>query len=166
VTLSGGNPAIHELRDLVVQIQTLIGSFVAVETQGSKWRDWLLGVDLLVVSPKPPSSGMATEQHRREIDRFMINAEELPALQRAIKIVVFDENDLEWADAFMVEYPWPRKFISVGTDPPTPGERLEDTRAVVCDRYRWLSERVPYLVSEVTVYPQLHVLAYGHQRGV
>jgi len=166
VTFSGGNPALHDLETLVSDIQNA-GVNVCVETQGSKWRDWLSMVAMLVVSPKPPSSGMATDEHREETDRFMAEADRSqPLNRRAIKIVVFDEDDLTWADAFMIEYPWPHLYLSVGTDPPHEHETLLETRDRVCDRYRWLCERVPYLASRVTVLPQLHVLAYGHQRGV
>src|SRR6478752_6895841 len=38
------------------------GYEVAVETQGSRWREWLGGVDRLVVSPKGPSSGMGQDR--------------------------------------------------------------------------------------------------------
>lgn len=165
VTFSGGNPAIHDLEPLTYTIQQ-DGLMVVVETQGSKWNDWLLDVDMLVVSPKPPSSGMVSEKHRRETDEFMIRAEQKDSLHRAIKIVVFDERDLEWADIFMLEYPWERLFLSVGTDPPERSETIHMIRHKVCERYRWLCEQVPRMSSEVTIYPQLHVLAYGHQRGV
>lgn len=171
VTLSGGNPVIHDLEMLVDELQGVLGMDVAVETQGSKWSDWLYDVDMLVVSPKPPSSGMVSKAHRQQTEHFMRRAERLDPSRRAIKIVVFDETDLDWADGFMVEWPWAKLYLSVGTDPPEvppglPAEPIAITRRKVCDRYRWLGERVPYLTSEVTICPQLHVLAYGHQRGV
>jgi len=166
VTLSGGNPAIHDLEELVDEIHEA-GMQVAVETQGSRWKPWLSAVDMLVVSPKPPSSEMVNEVNRRVTDVFMHQAERSVSYEhRAIKIVVFDDRDLVWADAFMVEYPWAKLYLSVGTDVPEPGETLAETRRKVCDRYQWLSDRVPYLASEVTIMPQLHVLAYGHARGV
>jgi 7-carboxy-7-deazaguanine synthase len=165
VTLSGGNPAIHDLGELVTALQ-LSGLKVAVETQGSRWNDWLPLVNQLIVSPKPPSSGMATPLHQRTTTKFMREASVVPERRRAIKIVVFDQTDLWWADAFMTTHPWERLFLSAGTDPPHPGEELDETRWKVCERYRWLCEVAPQLVSEVTVLPQLHVLAYGHARGV
>lgn len=166
VTLSGGNPAIHGLLDLRHGIQQ-VGMSVAVETQGSVWNDWLTGVDHLIVSPKPPSSGMVSDKHLKQTARFMEYAERwIPSDRRSIKVVVFDDLDLEFAEAFMLEYPWVNKFLSVGTDVPEPGETLAETRRKVCDRYRWLCERTPGLTVEVTTFPQLHVLAYGHLRGV
>jgi 7-carboxy-7-deazaguanine synthase len=166
VTFSGGNPAIHRLGPLTQAVQDA-GMWVVVETQGSIWNEWLGDVNTLVVSPKPPSSGMVNDRHRQQTELFMYHAEQaLPPGERAIKIVVFDEEDLVWADEFMVRFPWPRLFLSVGTDPPVVGEPLDVTRRKVCERYRWLCEQLPRLSSEVTVFPQLHVLAYGHQRGV
>src|SRR3954453_7764862 len=40
VTLSGGNPALHQLGALVGVLHER-GSLVGAETQGSVWRDWL-----------------------------------------------------------------------------------------------------------------------------
>src|SRR5271165_5967714 len=70
VVLSGGNPALLELGPLVLALQRT-GKRVAVETQGSRWRDWLGTVDRLVISPKPPSSSMATPEHLDELRCFM-----------------------------------------------------------------------------------------------
>jgi len=70
VTLSGGNPALLELGDLVALLHAA-GRRVAVETQGSVWRDWLGDVDLLTISPKPPSSGMATAANEAETRAFL-----------------------------------------------------------------------------------------------
>src|SRR3954469_6718111 len=95
VTLSGGNPALHRLDALVDRLQDA-GFKVAVETQGSVWRPWLAGVGRLTISPKPPSSGMATEIHARQLARFMSAA--AGAFDRSVlKVVCFDEVDVTWA---------------------------------------------------------------------
>src|SRR5207244_13541299 len=70
VTISGGNPALHELGPLVASLRSN-GYHVATETQGSVWRPWLATVDRLTVSPKPPRSGMATVKHRAQLEDFM-----------------------------------------------------------------------------------------------
>ena len=57
IVISGGNPALHDLSELTKILQTS-GFKVAVETQGTKHKEWLNTVDRLCVSPKPPSSGM------------------------------------------------------------------------------------------------------------
>ena len=55
VTLSGGNPAIHELAALVARLHADVRK-VAVETQGTVYRPWIADCDVVTVSPKPPSS--------------------------------------------------------------------------------------------------------------
>lgn len=164
VTLSGGNPAVHELRPLVAALndQRLL---VSVETQGSLWREWLAHVQMLVVSPKPPSSGMATDIHRKQTTRFMEEATKRKrADARALKIVVFDDDDYEWATEFITTLGkgW-RTFVSVGT--PIPDDQ---PIPAILDRFRWLAERVAadMTLRHVRVLPQLHVLAWGQVRGV
>lgn len=161
VTLSGGNPALLELGELVQRLRHY-GYRSAVETQGSKWKDWLADVDCLTVSPKPPSSGMATKQEA-ELDDFMCSMS-LARIERrrdALKIVVFDEEDYQWARKVLGTWStWPR-FLSCGT---VIGEPLEDTAA----RYRWLMERTAgdKAMQTTRVLPQLHVVGWGHKQGV
>jgi 7-carboxy-7-deazaguanine synthase len=160
VSISGGNPALH-LLDAVVDGLHEAGYKVAVETQGSRWLPWLNTVDRLTVSPKPPSSGMATPEHEAEFATFMERA----AHHRiALKIVCFDETDLEWAKTRLQRYPHIPAFLSAGTPIPAP----EDIRAGLAASYRWLCERVagdPEL-RHVRVLPQLHVIAWGDAVGV
>lgn len=60
VTLSGGNPALlPQLGELVTLLRSQ-GIATAVETQGSRWQEWLYDIDEVTLSPKPPSSGMST----------------------------------------------------------------------------------------------------------
>lgn len=172
VTLSGGNPAIHDCSDLVASLQEL-GYLVSVETQGSIWRDWLKEVDHLTVSPKPPSSKMATAAHVAQTYSFLATAHDsMPGHQRSIKVVVFDDQDFEWARSLIeerkAEMQWWDTYLSVGTNPPDPAESIEATRGHICDRYRWLCEKVSGdpAFSNTRVYPQLHVLAWSHARAV
>jgi 7-carboxy-7-deazaguanine synthase len=177
VTLSGGNPALLNLGPLVTMLQEE-GYKIAVETQGSVWKDWLGAVDLLTISPKPPSSRMATPAHEEQADRFVeraFGAMGHDTRRLAIKIVVFDDRDYEWARDFLVRYRAIDGYLSVGTArdpmtlPGTEGERLIETRDGVCDSFAWLAEKVANdreLSSYVRVLPQLHVLAYGHKIGV
>lgn len=163
VTLSGGNPAIHDLGDLVrtLNAQRLM---VAVETQGSRWRDWLDRVQKLVVSPKPPSSGMATDRHVEETARFLDRAEKSVRYgRRALKIVVFDEADFAWAKALLSERTQWEAHLSVGTPIPE-----DQPLHQILARFQWLAERVAsdMALRHVRVLPQLHVLAWGQVRGV
>jgi 7-carboxy-7-deazaguanine synthase len=162
VVLTGGNPALHELAPLVAELQRQ--SFdIAVETQGSVWRDWLAHVDTLVVSPKPPSSGMAGPEQATQFEVFMRRADEHGA-QLALKIVVFDEADLLYAEEIASTFPAPL-YLSVGTDQ---GLDEEATKRGVLRRLRWLNEAVARhpALARAHVMPQLHVLAWGTARGV
>lgn len=162
VTISGGNPALHRLDDLIDGLHA-DGFKAAVETQGSVWRPWLGRVDRLTISPKPPSSGMASESHARQFERFMTAA--VPVLTRAVlKVVCFDEGDVRWAKALVGRWPQVPVFLSAGTPMPAP----TDLRAAVGDRYRWLCERVAadHELAAARVLPQLHVIAWKGATGV
>jgi 7-carboxy-7-deazaguanine synthase len=164
VTVSGGNPALHELDPLISSLRSR-GYRVGVETQGSVWRAWLGLVDRLTVSPKPPSSGMATPRHEEVLASFMAAALTSQASVGLImKIVCFDEGDLRWAKQTAQKWPHVPLFLSAGTPVPSPGP----VRDAVGERYRWLCERVAGDVelARVRVLPQLHVIAWKEAAGV
>jgi 7-carboxy-7-deazaguanine synthase len=162
VVLSGGNPALLDLGALVLALRR-DGMRVAVETQGSRWRDWLADVDRLVISPKPPSSDMASPDQIAALRAFMSKVTFAPA--PVLKIVVFDQADLEWAAARHCDHPQLPLFLSAGTDVGLPdNETISRLRA----RYRWLCEMVARRsdLRAVSVLPQLHVIAWGTTKGV
>ena len=173
VVLSGGNPALHHADSL---IDMLVGcrATIAVETQGTVYRDWLDRVDQLIVSPKPPSSGMDTERHRRQLVRFVTRAAEYsrewPVRGLALKIVVADEGDYAYAARLHAMWPEVPFYLSVMTEQPNeswhPSD--DDVRLTVADRYRWLCERAAAdpAMDDVVVLPQLHVVAWGARAGV
>lgn len=180
VTLSGGNPAIYDLSDTVNELH-LRGNLVSIETQGSVCPEWLRDIDQIVVSPKPPSSGMtqAADDFRQFAPALAtLLAEGDPddghlARRPAIKVVVFSDDDFLWAldtygEVWGQHFPGTPLYLSVGTDPPREAEHLADTRAGVCDRMAWVMDRVARYGGPIPlrVGPQLHVLAYGHARGV
>jgi 7-carboxy-7-deazaguanine synthase len=161
VTLSGGNPALLKLGPLVAGFQGM-GIRVAVETQGSRWRDWLGFVNCLTISPKPPSSGMA-DLVAKDLDGFMYAASAARGQRQrdALKVVVFDDADLEFAADVFHRFPsWPR-YLSCGTDV---GEPI----TTLTERYRWLLGRVAHdkRFAQARAFPQLHVVAWGHVKGV
>jgi 7-carboxy-7-deazaguanine synthase len=165
VTLSGGNPALLELGELVGRLRAA-ATRVAVETQGSVWRDWLDGVDLITISPKPPSSGMASAANEAETRAFTARAVAAPG-RAVLKVVVFDEADYMWASRLRERYPQLSFHLSCGTDPPGAGQSRVEVLAGVSARYRWLAERAsgdPHMAG-ARILPQLHVLAWGHERG-
>jgi 7-carboxy-7-deazaguanine synthase len=153
VTLSGGNPALHRLDPLVAALSGS-GFRIAVETQGTIYRDWLEKCTLVTISPKPPSSGM--EQPIESVERFV----ELPGAN--LKVIVFDEADLEFAKCVHRRYPHVPFYLQVGND------LSGDDVTSLLEKLSWLSERAladPELAGAI-VLPQLHVLMYGNRRGV
>jgi 7-carboxy-7-deazaguanine synthase len=168
VVLSGGNPAMHELGSLVHRLHES-GMQVSVETQGSLWKEWLRDVDRLVVSPKPPSSGMATPAAARQSSKFMSTATRPDSKRRDIclKVVCFDAADVEFAFHFREHHRRAdgsllQLFLSAGTD-------VEASQPLpsVTSRFRWLCELVAGdpRAKDCKVLPQLHVIAWGHDKG-
>lgn len=165
VVLSGGNPALHHLDGLVLGIKGM-GAEVHVETQGSVWRPWLAGADLVVVSPKPPSSGYG-EQAEAQAPRFMAHAADAGAVV-ALKFVVGTAEDLAFAYRLR-DLMDPRKkrplYLSALTPPPP-----ADLATALPDSYRRLCELVLAVPAsrdhQPMVLPQLHAIAWGHARGV
>jgi 7-carboxy-7-deazaguanine synthase len=153
ITLSGGNPAMHDLTDLVDLLHAS-GRQIAVETQGTVFREWLRACDVVTVSPKPPSSGMTT--NFAQLDRFAV----LP--QANLKVVVFDDADLAYAKDIHLRYPAVPFYMQVGNAVGA------DDRDALLAKLDWLGGRVladPAL-QDAVVLPQLHVLLYGNRRGV
>lgn len=162
VVLSGGNPALLDLEALVLALRRG-GKRVAVETQGSRWRAWLADVDRLVISPKPPSSGMAGPGEMDAFQAFMSNV--TPVSAPVLKVVIFDQADLEWAAARHRDHPRLPLYLSAGTDV---GLGEDETLCRLRERYCWLCEAVAVRpdLSDARVQPQLHVIAWGTAKGV
>lgn len=153
VTLSGGNPAIHDLGALVERLHAS-GRRVAIETQGTVYRPWLAQCDVVTVSPKPPSSGMPTDHAR--LARFTA----LP--QSNLKVVVFDDADFNYARDIHQRYPDRPFFIQ-------PGNAVgQDDTAALLRKLDWLAQRAMRdpAMADAVVLPQLHTLMYGNRRGV
>lgn len=164
VVLSGGNPALLDLAELVNELH-LGGRNVAVETQGSVWRDWLRHVDRLVVSPKPPSSGMATVPHDEQLALFIQELVGAGQDHAVLKVVVFDENDLDWAQDLHARHGELPLYLSAGTDV---GLGEDETLGRLRTRFRWLCEATSArpALRRARVLPQLHVVAWGTAKGV
>lgn len=158
VSLSGGNPAIQPLGALI-KLGHEKGYEFALETQGSVVADWFSELDVLTLSPKPPSSGMVVDWKKFE-DCIEAAGEDTDI---AIKIVVFDERD----------YAFARDVADTYVDFPIylqPGNHQvggnADTDALNA-RMRWLVDQVNKdKWFNAIVLPQLHVMLWGNERGV
>jgi 7-carboxy-7-deazaguanine synthase len=166
VTISGGNPALlknlSELIDLLKEKQIKIG----LETQGSKWQDWFLNIDELTISPKPPSSEMVTDFD--VLDLIINNLNRSDSSHNAsLKVVVFDDQDYDYAKKVHFRYPSIPFFLQVGND----DNKTIDNQQLIENlllKYEWLINRVMQdnELRDVKVLPQLHTYIWGNKRGV
>lgn len=159
VTLSGGNPALHDLEPLL-DLGHEKGLTFTLETQGSKARGWFSKLEHLTLSPKGPSSKMKTD--------WTALAECIQCAsgntQISLKIVVFDEADYAFAREAGARFPAVPMYFQVGSDPPVDG--VMDNQKIR-EKTEWLLERVTHdNWLQVTILPQLHVLLWGSKRGV
>lgn len=189
ITLSGGNPAMWDLSLLVAYLKEA-GFKIAVETQGTIWRDWLAQVNHLTISPKGP--GMGEKFNKNVFLNFAEHIEEsdtrlMGKIGVSIKVVVFDQRDFEFAveldqllDARGTRY-WPKhhRYLSLGnTHPPklnpeTQKQELDpEVESVLIPTllqdYKYLLEDFcnDRRLSEWVFLPQLHVLVWRNVAGV
>ncbi|MDX3929301.1 MAG: 7-carboxy-7-deazaguanine synthase QueE [Shinella sp.] len=164
VSLSGGNPAIQPLAGLIDRGHGE-GYRFALETQGSVARDWFCELDVLVLSPKPPSSG--TETDWNAFDDCLRTAGGSPLT--VLKIVVFDEADYAYAKAAAARHPDLPLYLQPGNHTPPPPDAEDAFVDIdgVMGRMHWLVDKVVAdRWFEARVLPQLHVLLWGNRRGV
>lgn len=181
VVFSGGNPGLLDLDDLISRLLA-VGFRTMLETQGSVWRDWFYRIDDLCISPKPPSSKMILDTLTlARIVGKLAGHENKPYF----KMPIFDDLDYEYAKNMHAMYPELEFFLSVGNDDPSlptvgnPGPEILDpetvfkgaslasTQEIVLRKMKWLMEKVAgdKEMKDVRVLPQMHVLAWGNQRG-
>ncbi len=163
VTISGGNPALQNFSPLI-EIGKAQGYRFAIETQGSVAQSWFADLDLVVFSPKPPSS-----RESPDWEVFSACLAACAGTKAVLKIVVFDEADYQWARKTAARYRQLPVYLQPGnhTPPAIDGEATAIDMAGVMERLEWLVDRV--LADgwfDAHVLPQLHVLIWGNKRGV
>jgi 7-carboxy-7-deazaguanine synthase len=160
VTVSGGNPALQPLDELL-ELGQERGHTFALETQGTKAPEWLEKLDFLTLSPKPPSSRMEFDE---EALRGCIEMGRRGKTQVSLKVVVFDEADYEFARSVWRLFPDVPFFLSVGT---APSSRAQGDGAGITRGVEWLIERAARDGwRDAVILPQIHVLLWGQKRGV
>jgi 7-carboxy-7-deazaguanine synthase len=164
VTLSGGNPALYKSVGGLISLLHEKKIKVAVETQGSKWQEWFYDIDDMTLSPKPPSSGMLTDWNG--LDDIVCRLRKR-GKGMCLKIVIFDEVDLEYAIGMHKMFSDVTMVLQVGNhDISSTGSR--SLIYSLLSRYEWLINRVmsSQELKQVRILPQLHTLIWGNQRGV
>ena len=158
VSLSGGNPATQNLGPLIT-LGHEHGYRFALETQGSIAQDWFADLDVLTLSPKPPSSEMKTDW---DIFDQCVNAAG-EQTEIALKIVIFDDNDYAYAQSAAKRYPDLPLYLQPGNHQVT-GKAETDK---LNERLEWLADKVTNdNWFDARVLPQLHVMIWGNSRGV
>lgn len=166
VTLSGGNPALLPQMAELVALLHQHEIVIAVETQGSRWQDWLMDIDQVTLSPKPPSSGVHTKwEVLDEIVERLLQRDSRCLV--SLKVVIFDEQDLGYAQKVHKRYAQVPMFLQVG-NPDVHRMDIQHHAADLLSRYEDLINIVMSSseLNAVRVLPQLHALVWGNKRGV
>ncbi|MGN7760089.1 7-carboxy-7-deazaguanine synthase QueE [Paenibacillus sp. 22594] len=163
VTISGGNPAlIGEGVGTFIDLLHERGIQAAIETQGSRWQDWFYNVDVLTISPKPPSSGMKTDWDM--LDSIMNKLKTQGKSAHSLKVVVFNDEDYQYAKSIHTRYPGVPIFLQPGNEDVT---EEGDISARLLGRLEWLFNLViaDPAMNKARVLPQLHALIWHNKRG-
>ena len=161
VTISGGNPAlikgIQDLVDLFEEKQI----YTALETQGSRFQPWMRQINDLTISPKPPSSNM-----KPNIDILDSVIEQCIESTLNLKVVIFDDDDYEFAKMIHHRYPNIPFYLQVGN--PYLDDDVDNHTEKLLSRYEALVDRVMASndMNQVYVLPQLHTLLWSNKKGV
>ncbi|MGG5737420.1 7-carboxy-7-deazaguanine synthase QueE [Bacillus cereus group sp. IBL03679] len=162
VTISGGNPVLLKNIQFLLTVLKENGIRTAIETQGSKWQEWLLQIEEVTISPKPPSSKMKTD--------FIMLDSIIRKLERkdfSLKVVVFEDYDFEYAVKVHKRYPHVPFFLQVGNDDT---KTMDDAALIknLLQKYERLIEKAVQCkeMNDAKVLPQLHALVWGNKRGV
>ena len=162
VTISGGNPAlIKGIQELVDLFETK-NIYSALETQGSKFQPWMTQIDDLTISPKPHSSKM--KPNLLVLDEVI---EQCKHDTLNLKVVIFDDEDYDFAKMIHHRYPSIPFYLQVG-NPYLDGEHVAQHTEKLLSLYEDLVTRVMESsdMNNVYVLPQLHTLLWSNKKGV
>lgn len=180
VTLSGGNPALWDLRAFVLTTRRA-GKRVAIETQASIWKDWIAFCDVITLSPKGPGMIdnwlLALGGFWSFLRNLRFHLPEALFGRVNVKIPVFSRDDLDFASRVRVGlddrgFGGVRMTLSVGNlRVPKPAPRGTDQKpepqlllADLESMSRAVFREYPLLMG-CAILPQLHVLMFGNQEG-
>lgn len=167
IVLTGGNPCLYDFKE-VIDILHDNNITVDIETQGSRMPDWLLDVDLLVISPKAPSSKQPDVY--KTVNEYM---KLLSSIRQkvAIKIPVFNEEDFEFAMKYYALVDYYREkgvdidlYLSVGNTNTT--EDGDISKRVLSDYEKLINMVANSYMERVFILPQVHTLVWGNKQGV
>lgn len=175
ITLSGGNPCIHDLTYLVDMLHNMDYK-IAVETQGTFCPDWVTNCEIVTVSPKGPGMGeiFEPEKYTNFISKVYMNSRYDDNLNT--KVVIFNDADIAFAE--QVAQLWTsegnemsRFYLSQGNPfPPGKGAPVSSNLHVdiLRDNYLKLFDQVKQskILCEAKFLPQFHVWLWSNKQGV
>lgn len=167
VVLTGGNPCLYDFSIVIDKLHNN-GITVDVETQGSRFPEWLKKVDLIVISPKAPSSGMEDVYYKIYDWLRKENVND----HIAIKIPVFDDDDFEFAKKYYELCCYYRNhyhmnidmYINVGNT--NTSEAGDISKRVLSDYEKLIDKVMKSEMKRVYIMPQVHTLVWGNKQGV
>lgn len=162
VILTGGNPCLYNFTDVINGLH-LNKITVDIETQGSVIPSWLNLCDLIVISPKPPSSGQ--KDVIENIKSFTLSN----ASKTVIKVSIFSKEDISFLERYYKTFKDSacRIYASVGNNILENGNNSNPSGTAL-NAYRELINKILFgtKMESITVLPQLHVLVWGNKRKV
>lgn len=160
VTISGGNPALIKNIGPLVETLNDRGIKTALETQGSKFQAWMTLIDDLTISPKPPSSGM--KPNLPILDEVI---KQCVQDSLSLKVVIFDEDDYQFAKDIHNRYPSIPFYLQVGN--PYLDDSVSNHTEKLLEKYEQLIDKVMNdTLNDIYVLPQLHTLLWSNKKGV
>jgi len=152
VVVTGGEPFLQPIGELLLLLKQK-GYVISVETNGSIYKPYESFIDKLVISPKPPSSGMKTDY--KILDKLIRSFGNCCIL----KVIVNHEDDYQYAKNIHLDYYF-TPFVF----------QLESEKKIDKEKANWLVQRVindPDLnKNKVRVMVQMQKLIWGCKRGV
>lgn len=167
VTLSGGNPVMWDLKEMI-EFLSANGICIAVETQGSVWRDWIALCDSIVISPKGPGMGYGAKS-LEDVENFLekLAAYDIHKDLIALKVPILSQLDIDFASKVAKKWPHIQLFLSVGNvlAPATHFDIEAHRRSIL----NWTKEVTDLTLarqelSRARLFPQQHVLVYGDEK--
>lgn len=160
VTISGGNPALIKNIGPLVEALNERNIETALETQGSKFQSWMTLIDDLTISPKPPSSGM--KPNLPILDEVIAQCVQYSL---SLKVVIFDEEDYQFAKDIHNRYPSIPFYLQVGN--PYLDDSVSNHTEKLLEKYEQLIDKVMNdTLNDIYVLPQLHTLLWSNKKGV
>lgn len=165
LVLTGGNPCLYDFNYIISELREN-NIAVDIETQGSILPEWLKLCNLIVISPKAPSSNM--KDVYENIRNWLEDNEYLPPI--AIKIPIFNLVDFEFSlkyNKLISSYSNKHDikfYLSVGN---SNVEESGDISVRILSNYEWLiNEVIKNKLDNVYILPQMHTLIWGNRQGV